>query len=208
MNVGSFMVTLAKAIQDPYSSSTVDYTSLIVAVVETLDTELAKSAFEKVDQGNFVQAIISAMSEGFSSSRRKRAMSTTSIFKVMTTLIISINKEFHEVYTTTSSSSSILSVLKTSVTKVKETLASEYSSEETSVKLISSIIEAIETELGSDEKIKRASLYSAIATGTTNSISSTSSSSAVNWVKIMSSSITAVKSGYSKVTANKEKNCK
>ena len=74
--------------------------------------------------------IIEAMKQGLS-SRKKRALTSSNIYTVVITLIKSINAE----YLKSSSSTGILSTTLTTVTKVKETLASDYDDEKTSVKI-------------------------------------------------------------------------
>merc|ERR1719495_2518059 len=154
-DVGGLTVELCKNMGDAYAEETVSYSALTATLVSTVESKLSSDT--SIDQGSLVAATVMSVSQvEESSSTTSSSSSSSSSSMVSSAVMSSINEEFKKV---SSSSVKVVTVMKTSITKINEVYAKGYSEEKTSVMVTSTLLESINDEIGDDKDIDRGAMF-------------------------------------------------
>jgi len=200
-DVGGATVAMCQNIQEAYDEESVSYSSLTSTLVSTIESKLGSD--ESIDIGSLTVAVVTSVSEVEASSTSASSSSTksTSSSMVSAAVATSINEAFKKVSTT---SVKVISVIKTTLTKIEEVYSKSYSEEKTSVFVTSSVLETVNDEIGDDTDIDRGAMFVSITESMVKTFSTLTSSQAM-WLTMYSASATAISEGFSAISSTESK---
>merc|ERR1712106_1038215 len=200
-DVGSATIAMCQNIQEAYDEESVSYSSLTSTLVSTIETKLGSD--ESIDIGSLTVAVVTSVSEVEASSSSASSSSTKSTSSSMVSVAVatSINEAFK---TVSSTSVKVISVIKTTLTKIEEVYSKSYSEEKTSVFVTSSVLETVNDEIGDDTDIDRGAMFVSITESMVKTFSTLTSSQAM-WLTMYSASATAISEGFSAISSTESK---